>query len=82
LWLNGNRLGNAGAEALSRSPHLFRLVRLDLHSNNIGDRGARALLDSPYLPRSSRFSLVLSDNRISPSLRADLLERFGDQILE
>ncbi len=43
LWL-ANQMGNAGAEALARSPHLENLERLELKDNHrLTTRGARAL---------------------------------------
>jgi len=47
--LSGQRIGDAGAEHLARSPHLAELKSLHLGQNNLGLRGLTALLSSPHL---------------------------------
>jgi uncharacterized protein (TIGR02996 family) len=54
-----------GAVALAASPHLGRLISLDLYKNNIGDRGAEALTRAPWF-RQLR-ALNLSDSGLSPA---------------
>jgi uncharacterized protein (TIGR02996 family) len=60
LDLQGEGLGDAGAEALGAAAWLGRLRHLNLLSNNIGARGARALLHGPRaLPLAS---VLLANN--------------------
>jgi uncharacterized protein (TIGR02996 family) len=47
LDLRGNRIGDAGAEALAGAEWISRLSFLDVHTNEIGPRGIRALLTGP-----------------------------------
>jgi uncharacterized protein (TIGR02996 family) len=49
LDLGLNRLGRAGAEALSRGPGPRRLTSLDLSGNEIGEEGARFLAAAAHL---------------------------------
>jgi uncharacterized protein (TIGR02996 family) len=49
LELRTCALGDAGVRHLSDSPHLRRLVALDLWQNAVGDEGARALAGSANL---------------------------------
>jgi uncharacterized protein (TIGR02996 family) len=49
LDLKYNELGDAGAEALAKSPHLTNLRKLVLYCNGIGEAGAVALAQSPHL---------------------------------
>jgi hypothetical protein len=60
--LKDNRIGAAGAEALSASPHFSSLTSLILENNGIGDEGAKALAATPNLPRL--YLLDLSGNNI------------------
>lgn len=59
-------LTDAGAhfDALFRSPHLGRLVSLELWDNKIGDAGLKALAASPHL-RKLRW-LGLAGNKLTP----------------
>jgi hypothetical protein len=75
LWIGGNRLGDAGARALARSPNLARLRLLDLSSNGIGDAGALALAESPHL--SGLTELDLDDNPISEQAMEAVRRRYG-----
>jgi hypothetical protein len=75
LWLNGNRLGDEGTEALAASPHLPRLCRLHLDSNEIDSPGAQALLDSPHLRRVQQLSM--RNAFITSNERERLRARFG-----
>ncbi len=79
LDLRDNRLGDAGAIALSQNAHLQNLVRLDLASNLVEDEGADALVASPNL--SGLIHLDLHENVISPPAAARLKKRFGDRVL-
>jgi uncharacterized protein (TIGR02996 family) len=56
-------LGERGASALARSPHLGRLHGLYLFNNNVGDGGAAALAEAPWLRGLSY--LVLSGNELT-----------------
>jgi uncharacterized protein (TIGR02996 family) len=49
LVLNGNGLGDTGAQALAGCPHLANLAELHLARNAIGEVGAQALAASPHL---------------------------------
>jgi uncharacterized protein (TIGR02996 family) len=51
------------AEALAGSPHLARLISLNLYSNRLGDSGALALAASPYLANLA--DLNLESNEIT-----------------
>jgi len=62
LDLKYNELGDAGAEALAKSPHLTNLRVLDLGANGIREAGARALAQSPHL--TNLRVLNLEDNGI------------------
>jgi uncharacterized protein (TIGR02996 family) len=67
-------IGPAGAEALAASPHLSRLVSLNLNQCPIGDSGAYALARSPYLPRLS--NLLVNEDELSAAAVAVLQERY------
>lgn len=43
-FLNCNEIGDAGAMALARSPHLKSLTNLDITRNLFGNHAAKALL--------------------------------------
>jgi hypothetical protein len=47
LNLRGNRIGDAGAEALAGAEWISRLTLLDVQTNEIGPRGLQALLAGP-----------------------------------
>ena len=58
LWLNGNQLGDAGAEAIAAMLRTNRsLTFLDLERNKIGDAGAEAIA---AMLRTNRSLTVLS----------------------
>jgi uncharacterized protein (TIGR02996 family) len=57
---DGNRLGNAGVEALMASPHLGNLRKLDLQRNALGSTAVRAIARSESA--QSIESLELSNN--------------------
>jgi uncharacterized protein (TIGR02996 family) len=78
LGLCQNQVGDRGAEALARSPHLTGLVQLDLWQNDIGTAGARALLALSRLPGLT--SLSLTDNRLGRKVKAGLREAFGERL--
>ena len=48
---DGNRIGNAGLEALAASPHLVQLRELKLRHNVIATAGIRALAGSPIVEK-------------------------------
>src|SRR5262249_52821089 len=51
LYLQNNRIGPDGIDALLRSPHLGPMERLGLNDNPIGDTGVARLSASPWLRR-------------------------------
>jgi uncharacterized protein (TIGR02996 family) len=51
--------GEAGAEALAKSPHLTGLTTLRANNNSIGAGGARALASSPFLPQLTTLGLTV-----------------------
>jgi uncharacterized protein (TIGR02996 family) len=51
-------LDDAGAEALSRSPHLGQLTTLHLAHNNLGDAGLAALAGAPWLANLRTLDLI------------------------
>jgi hypothetical protein len=56
-WLDGNRIGDAGARALAASANLAELDYITLTDNQIGDPGAQALAASPHLSRLTTLAL-------------------------
>ena len=78
LRLYGNSVGNEGAAALARSPHLAGLLVLDLGHAQVGDEGILAILESPLADR-----LVLLDLTGSPAseeTKEELVGRMGDRV--
>ncbi len=78
LRLYGNSAGNDGVIALARSPHLTKLLVLDLGFTQVGDEGLLALLESPLADR-----LVLLDVTGSPAsaeTKELLVGRMGDRV--
>jgi uncharacterized protein (TIGR02996 family) len=78
LRLYGNSVGNEGAAALARSPHLANLLVLDLGHAQVGDEGVLAILESPLADR-----LVLLDLTGSPAseeTKEELVGRMGDRV--
>jgi uncharacterized protein (TIGR02996 family) len=57
LWLGGNRLTNAGASRLARSPAFDCLHTLDLSWNTLDVHGVRALASAAHLKRLTRVVL-------------------------
>jgi uncharacterized protein (TIGR02996 family) len=78
LKLNGNAVGNDGAAALARSPHLAGLLVLELSYSQVGDEGVEAILESPLAD-----ALVLLDLTGSPAsdeTKQLLKARMGDRV--
>jgi uncharacterized protein (TIGR02996 family) len=67
------------AVAIARSSCLQALRRLRLAGCGIGDAGGRALADSPHLDGLD--VLDLTDNPMSPTVRYQLLDRFGWRVI-
>jgi uncharacterized protein (TIGR02996 family) len=78
LDLRDNRIGDRGAAALAKSPHLANLIHLDLAGSRIGDTGAKALADSPHL--GGLLDLNLYGNAIGDRGAARLRARFGSRV--
>jgi uncharacterized protein (TIGR02996 family) len=78
LHLGGNAIRNTGASAIARSTSLAGLLHLDLSMNQITSDGARALARSTRL--TNLLTLDLMHNNINEVVRAELRERFGDQV--
>jgi uncharacterized protein (TIGR02996 family) len=64
------RQGDDLLQLIATTPHLTKLVRLDLRNNRLTDAGARALLASTSLPALRL--LRLENNNFSPQCRAEL----------
>ncbi len=77
IFLNGNRLGDAGARALAEAPAAARVVDLLLQDNAITDEGAHALVgeSSQLVPTISR--LCLHDNALGVAAARDCTEKLG-----
>lgn len=78
LNLSCNAIGNDGAVAIARSPHLVGLRVLDLSYSQVGDEGIEAILDSPLAE-----NLVLLDLRRSPAsaeIKEVLKAKMGDRV--
>jgi len=78
LYLHSNAIGNDGATALARSPHLSGLLVLDLGFAQVGDEGIAAILESPLAD-----GLVLLDLTGSPAsaeMKEVLKVRMGDRV--
>jgi uncharacterized protein (TIGR02996 family) len=66
-------------QVIATTPHLVKLVRLDLRHNGLTDAGARTLLASGRLPALRL--LRLDNNSFSPECRAELMRfRAGVQV--
>lgn len=64
LELNGNHIGDEGAEALAAALKAHRIITsIELSDNNIGDRGAKALARA-FRELPSLTSVYLVNNRI------------------
>jgi uncharacterized protein (TIGR02996 family) len=75
LTLDGNHLGDEGAQAIARSSRLSKLRALGLARNRIGLRGADELLSSPYL--KNLVQLTLDHNSIGAKAKERLAARFS-----
>lgn len=75
LYLDSNKLGNAGAAAVGRALPSMRLERLYIDRNHIGDPGAMAIADGLKASATLRF-LNLGSNRIGDEAAASI----GDAI--
>ena len=78
LELRNNPLGDEGACALTASPYLTSLVKLDLAGCQIGDRGGGALLGWPAL--ADVVYLDLGRNGFSAGMKEALCKRFGNRV--
>lgn len=78
LRLDGNPLGDWGAEDLARCEGLAHVRSLDLGRCGITTDGAMALAESPHLSGISRLNLV--DNSIGLRGQQILQDRFGDRV--
>lgn len=78
LNLHNNKVGDRGAVALARSPHLRGLRSLDLSGNEIADEGAYALAESSTL--SGLQWLELGGAELTDSARGALQQRFGERV--
>lgn len=58
---DGNRIGNAGVEALMRSEHLQGLTSIQLSRNSLGSTAARAIAESVYVNRLQTVRLDHND---------------------
>ncbi len=65
--LAGAAVGDAGAIAIARSPHVANLVDLSLAKDDIGKVGAEAIAASPYLADAKY--ICLEDNPYDPTPR-------------
>jgi uncharacterized protein (TIGR02996 family) len=84
LVLHGAGIGNAGAQTLVASPHLWNITSLDLSHNNIGDAGAQALASSPNLAALTLLSLASDPYYYYPgnrSLGDDIIQDLGARVL-
>jgi hypothetical protein len=70
LSLNGNPLGDEGAEAIARSPKAKELNHLWLAKVGLTDRGAVALAESPHL--AALEDLSVDGNQLTDAGRAAL----------
>jgi hypothetical protein len=81
LSLVRNPIGNAGAIALAKSPHLTNLLELNLSQCGVGDAGAEALLDSPLSATLERLNLFSVGKEIKPATKRKLRKRMGDRVI-
>ena len=58
---NGNRVSNAGLEALMQSPYLANVSTLKLQGNALGSAGARAITQSPFMRHLKALDLSRND---------------------
>jgi uncharacterized protein (TIGR02996 family) len=75
LNLEGNKIGDPGVKMLAKSPILAGLRCLNLCRTGLIDSGAKALADSPHLQHLRQ--LKLNGNKLKPTTRTALEERFG-----
>ncbi|MCI0703474.1 MAG: hypothetical protein L0241_20535 [Planctomycetia bacterium] len=78
LRLNRNSVGNDGAAAIARSPHLVRLLGLDLSYSQVGDEGVEAILESPLA--DGLVLLNLTGSPASDEMKEVLKARMGDRV--
>lgn len=78
LRLYGNSAGNDGVVALARSPHLARLLVLDLGFSQVGDEGILAILESPWVEGLVRLNVIGSP--ASAETKELLKARMGDRV--
>jgi uncharacterized protein (TIGR02996 family) len=71
----GERITDAGVEALAGSPALAGLRRLDLEGHLITDRGAAALEASPHLTALGKLNLRFTE--VGADMQKRLRKRFG-----
>ncbi len=77
LYLNNNKLGDAGALALAEAPATARVVELLLLGNGISGEGATALVSDSSQIVGSISRLCLHDNEIGPEAAAICNEKLG-----
>jgi Leucine-rich repeat (LRR) protein len=75
LDVHSANLGDAGADALAKSPHLASLTRLEISNDKLTDSGFAALIASPYLKRE--LHLAVGWSRMSYATRQALHNRFA-----
>jgi hypothetical protein len=78
LDLSHNLIGNEGAAALVRSPHLAGLLVLNLSYSQVGDEGILAILESPLADRLVLLDLVGSP--ASEETKEVLVGQMGDRV--
>jgi uncharacterized protein (TIGR02996 family) len=78
LYLPSNPVGNDGAAAIARSPHLAGLLVLDLSYSQVGDEGIEAILESPLADGLAL--LDLSGSPASAEMKEVLKARMGDRV--
>ena len=78
LALSNNSIGNDGAAALARSPHLARLLVLDLSYSQVGDQGIEAIIESPLTDGLVLLNLIGSP--ASAEMKELLKARMGDRV--
>jgi hypothetical protein len=77
--LSGNKMGDRGAAAIARSPHLAQLAVLEWKGAGLGDGAGRAFLESPTL--GNVVHLNLHGNDFSPAIRDALKKQFGERVM-
>jgi uncharacterized protein (TIGR02996 family) len=78
LNLNGNALGDEGAESLAGTA-VSTAVHIHMGWNRITDRGGEAFLAGPLL-RSPGVRVSLLNNELSEGMQAKLRKKFGDRV--